>query len=96
MNKWIVSYNKDRREYLGKGGEEAARGSRGDFGGVDGGDHECVAYADTSNETGKHEKGKVGWESHEECACEEDGAGKDDGVTSTNPVGGSACEAGTY
>ncbi|MCI39728.1 hypothetical protein A2U01_0060960, partial [Trifolium medium] len=75
--------------YLGEGGEEAARGSGGYFGGVDWGNHEGVADANAGNEASKHEKGKVGREAHEDCAGKEDGTSEDDGVTATDPVGGS-------
>lgn len=81
---------------LGEGSEEATGGGGGDFGGVDGGDHEGVADADAGDEAAEHEEGVVGGEAHEDGAGEEDCAGEDDSVTAANPVGGSSGQEGAY
>jgi len=82
-----------RARYLWEGGEEATTGRRGDFGGVDGGDHEGITDADAGDEAREHKKGIVRGYSHQDGSGEEDASGKDDRVTPADPVGGSAGEA---
>lgn len=80
----------ERNRNLREGSEEAARGGRGDFGVVDGGDEEGEADADAGEEAAKHEKRVVRGESHEDCSGEEDDTGERNCVTATYPVGDSA------
>ena len=76
--------------YLREGGEEATSGSRRDLGSVDGGDHECIANADSGDEPTNHEETIVGGESHEDSPGKEYNLGYHDGVSPAYPVGSSA------
>ena len=68
-------------------------GSRGDFSGVDWGNHERIADTNAGDETPEHQERVVRREPHQYSSGEEDCAGKHNRVPATDPVGGSSGEA---